>query len=152
MYQQLWGYKVEEKLHMGVREQKRLNTTELVDCLVILHEIMCTSIPDYLDQRILSATALTMVNYRSLKLQQMNSYKLCECPSHCTLYRQLVSRGTTSCHCVGHLFPRDGAHQLHDVHVTSICKLLPQYETEYNYDIKINAAADNNMEIYSTNA
>jgi hypothetical protein len=29
MYQQLWGYKVEEKLHLGVREQKRLNTTEL---------------------------------------------------------------------------------------------------------------------------
>jgi hypothetical protein len=29
MYQQLWGYKVEEKLYLGVREQKRLNTTEL---------------------------------------------------------------------------------------------------------------------------
>jgi hypothetical protein len=29
MYQQLWGYKVEEKLHQGVREQKRLNTTAL---------------------------------------------------------------------------------------------------------------------------
>jgi hypothetical protein len=29
MYQQLWGYKVEEKLHLGVREQKRLNTTSL---------------------------------------------------------------------------------------------------------------------------
>ena len=27
MHQQLWGYKVEEKLHVGVREQKRLNTT-----------------------------------------------------------------------------------------------------------------------------
>jgi hypothetical protein len=27
MYQQLWGYKVEEKLYLGVREQKRLNTT-----------------------------------------------------------------------------------------------------------------------------
>jgi hypothetical protein len=26
MYQQLWGYKVEEKLYLGVREQKRLNT------------------------------------------------------------------------------------------------------------------------------
>jgi hypothetical protein len=24
MYQQLWGYKVEEKLYLGVREQKRL--------------------------------------------------------------------------------------------------------------------------------
>jgi hypothetical protein len=30
MYQQLWGYKVEEKLYMGgVLEQKRLNTTAL---------------------------------------------------------------------------------------------------------------------------
>jgi hypothetical protein len=27
--QQLWGYKVEEKLYLGVREQKRLNTTAL---------------------------------------------------------------------------------------------------------------------------
>jgi hypothetical protein len=27
MYQQLWGYKVEEKLYLAVREQKRLNTT-----------------------------------------------------------------------------------------------------------------------------
>jgi hypothetical protein len=29
MYQQLWGYKVEEKLYLGVREQKGLNTTGL---------------------------------------------------------------------------------------------------------------------------
>jgi hypothetical protein len=29
MYQQLWGYKVEEKLYVGVREQKTLNTTAL---------------------------------------------------------------------------------------------------------------------------
>jgi hypothetical protein len=29
MYQQLWGYKVEEKLCLGVREQKRLNTTAI---------------------------------------------------------------------------------------------------------------------------
>jgi hypothetical protein len=27
MYQQLWGYKVEDKLYLGVREQKRLYTT-----------------------------------------------------------------------------------------------------------------------------
>jgi hypothetical protein len=27
MHQQLWGYKVEEKLNLGVREQKSLNTT-----------------------------------------------------------------------------------------------------------------------------
>jgi hypothetical protein len=31
MYQQLWGYKVEEKLYLGVREQKRLITTGLDD-------------------------------------------------------------------------------------------------------------------------
>jgi hypothetical protein len=29
MYQQLWEYKVEDKLYLGVREQKRLNTTGL---------------------------------------------------------------------------------------------------------------------------
>jgi hypothetical protein len=29
MYQQLWGYKFEEKLYLGVGEQKRLNTTGL---------------------------------------------------------------------------------------------------------------------------
>jgi hypothetical protein len=29
MYQQLWGYKVDEKLYLGVREQKRLNTTAI---------------------------------------------------------------------------------------------------------------------------
>jgi hypothetical protein len=29
MYQQLWGYKVEDKFYLGVREQKRLNTTDL---------------------------------------------------------------------------------------------------------------------------
>jgi hypothetical protein len=31
MYQQVWGYKVEDKLYLGVREQKRLNTTALED-------------------------------------------------------------------------------------------------------------------------
>jgi hypothetical protein len=32
MHQQLWGYKVEEKLHLGVREQKKtLNTAALED-------------------------------------------------------------------------------------------------------------------------
>jgi hypothetical protein len=29
MHQQLWGCKVEEKLNLGVREQKRLNTTDI---------------------------------------------------------------------------------------------------------------------------
>jgi hypothetical protein len=38
MHQQLWGYKVEEKLYMGVREQKRLNTTVLEDNLGLRKE------------------------------------------------------------------------------------------------------------------
>jgi hypothetical protein len=29
MQQQLWGYKVEEKIYLGVRERKRLNITAL---------------------------------------------------------------------------------------------------------------------------
>jgi hypothetical protein len=29
MHQQLWGYKVEEKLYVGVRKQKMLNTPAL---------------------------------------------------------------------------------------------------------------------------
>ena len=29
MHQRLWGYKVEEKLYVGVHEQKRLNTSAL---------------------------------------------------------------------------------------------------------------------------
>jgi hypothetical protein len=32
MHQQLWRYKVEEKLHMGVRKQKRLKTTDIENC------------------------------------------------------------------------------------------------------------------------
>jgi hypothetical protein len=31
MYQRLWGYKVEEKLYLGVREQKSLNIADLGD-------------------------------------------------------------------------------------------------------------------------
>jgi hypothetical protein len=37
MYQQLWGYKVEEKLYLGVCEQKRLNTTAIYDVQGYLH-------------------------------------------------------------------------------------------------------------------
>jgi hypothetical protein len=29
MHQQFWGYKVEQKLYLGVREQKRFNTAGL---------------------------------------------------------------------------------------------------------------------------
>jgi hypothetical protein len=39
MYQQLWGYKVEEKLYLGVREQKRLNTTALLNVNVKLYRV-----------------------------------------------------------------------------------------------------------------
>jgi hypothetical protein len=38
MYQQLWGHKVEEKLYLGVREQKRLNTTGLEGSRVITED------------------------------------------------------------------------------------------------------------------
>jgi hypothetical protein len=34
MHQQLWGYKVEDKLYVRVREQKRLNTAELENFVV----------------------------------------------------------------------------------------------------------------------
>jgi hypothetical protein len=40
MHQQLWGYKVEEKLYLGVHEQKGLNTTGL-EC--IQHRIQWVS-------------------------------------------------------------------------------------------------------------
>jgi hypothetical protein len=32
LHQQLWGYKVEEKLYLGVREQNKLNTTGTMAC------------------------------------------------------------------------------------------------------------------------
>ena len=31
MHEQLWGYKVEEKIYLGVRERKSLNITALYD-------------------------------------------------------------------------------------------------------------------------
>jgi hypothetical protein len=34
MHQQLWGYKVEEKLYVGVREQKRLSTAAVDEVYV----------------------------------------------------------------------------------------------------------------------
>jgi hypothetical protein len=49
MHQQLWGYKVEDKLYLGVREQKRLNTTDVYDkesrvlfCIRV-SQLSCTS-------------------------------------------------------------------------------------------------------------
>jgi hypothetical protein len=41
MYQQLWEYKVEEKLYLGVREQKRLNTTALEQTICSLNFSYC---------------------------------------------------------------------------------------------------------------
>jgi hypothetical protein len=41
MHQQLWGCKVEEKLYVGVREQKRLNTTAL------RHGVFCAVETDF---------------------------------------------------------------------------------------------------------
>jgi hypothetical protein len=32
--QQIWEYKVEEKLYLGISEQKRLNTTDIDDKLL----------------------------------------------------------------------------------------------------------------------
>jgi hypothetical protein len=44
MYQQLWGYKVEDKLYLGVREQKRLNTTGLEGAILyIFYQASCVS-------------------------------------------------------------------------------------------------------------
>ena len=36
MHKLLWGYKVEEKIYVGVREQKRLNTAGLEHAETVL--------------------------------------------------------------------------------------------------------------------
>jgi hypothetical protein len=41
MYQQFWGYKVEEKLYLGVREQKRFNTTVLEVSVFAIRPRVC---------------------------------------------------------------------------------------------------------------
>jgi hypothetical protein len=41
MHQQLWGYKLEEKLYVGVREQKRLNTIALNHLVCKLSLVVC---------------------------------------------------------------------------------------------------------------
>jgi hypothetical protein len=43
MYQQLWGYKVEQKLYLGVREQKKLNTTGLEYTIILTLMIILTT-------------------------------------------------------------------------------------------------------------
>jgi hypothetical protein len=50
MYQQLWGYKVEEKLYLVVRELKRFNTTGLDS----LHLILCKLSEYLLDGRVVT--------------------------------------------------------------------------------------------------
>jgi hypothetical protein len=53
MYQQLWGYKVKEKLYLGVRELKRLNTAVL-DRMKKEHisdQMKVTAVTDYVNYR-----------------------------------------------------------------------------------------------------
>jgi hypothetical protein len=71
MYQQLWGYKVEDKLYLGVSEQKRLNTTGLDK-----HEFRCM---DLVSQRCantsLIGTRLTAVSREVCDLYIQSSTK-----------------------------------------------------------------------------
>jgi hypothetical protein len=53
MYQQLWGYKVEDKLYLGVREQKRLNTTGV--------DSICQTSRSYIPSSVLLIT--TIIRY-----------------------------------------------------------------------------------------
>ena len=48
MHQQLWGYKVEEKLYLGVHEQKRLNTTVLEDCNSAINSVRTSDLALYI--------------------------------------------------------------------------------------------------------
>jgi hypothetical protein len=41
MHQQLWGYKVEEKLYLGVREKIRFNTTAIENHLKWIVDTDC---------------------------------------------------------------------------------------------------------------
>jgi hypothetical protein len=50
MYQQLWWYKVEDKLYLGVREQKMLNTTDLDDEMFFVSLHVCTVSVSVADQ------------------------------------------------------------------------------------------------------
>jgi hypothetical protein len=65
MHQQLWGYKVEEKLYVGVREQKRLNTAG-ADVPEYLTAHLSNHIPD-------GSPLLSPVVYRR-KPYAMNAY------------------------------------------------------------------------------
>jgi hypothetical protein len=41
MHQHFWGYKFEDKLYLGVREQKSLNTTALDDVTETCFPLLC---------------------------------------------------------------------------------------------------------------
>jgi hypothetical protein len=45
IHQQLWGYNVEEKLYLGVREQKKLNTTGVDGICIDILYILASSYP-----------------------------------------------------------------------------------------------------------
>jgi hypothetical protein len=53
MYQQLWGYKVEEKLYLGVREQKRLNTTVLKNPTLMKRDTLLTKFTGHFSAKFL---------------------------------------------------------------------------------------------------
>jgi hypothetical protein len=53
MYQQLWGYKVEDKLYLGVREQKGLNTTVTYDAFTVVRRKKKMSRPHCILLRVL---------------------------------------------------------------------------------------------------
>jgi hypothetical protein len=65
MYQQLWGYKVEEKLYLGVREQKRLNTTAIEDLKTNISEAIAS-----INQRTLRRVAENMVKRVNACIQE----------------------------------------------------------------------------------
>jgi hypothetical protein len=77
MHQQLWEYKVEEKLHVGVREQKRLNTADLKGSIdgVITHRSFGLQFP-YIKPMLLNdafATADVMSNEKKITVMRYGS-------------------------------------------------------------------------------
>jgi hypothetical protein len=52
LYHQLWEYKVEEKLYLGIREQKGLITTNLDSRLIDYGEVRLTLLPPFTSRKI----------------------------------------------------------------------------------------------------
>jgi hypothetical protein len=58
MHQQLWGYKVEEQIYLGVRERKSLNIAALVSTVILRpngpgsHKLPCVLFIDILVTRL----------------------------------------------------------------------------------------------------